>query len=275
MDKENKEKITKDNLTTGTTIFFKENQLGERMPTALIPSVLNYVYEINYINVYRIDTDTFENIPLERIFIMQNPIKLNNPSNQKFYLGEIVKFKGCNKKFVVSQVSEKDDIVCIYEIEFGSKIFEDVSLWVKISLLEHVEPSRTIDWSNEEFSKSFKDNPKKSYKDYRFGIAVRVLDSCLNDKKYKIIIVHDMSYYNIKICLDEKYTDQLLMETMLSLFNPYKSFRIEDEDVVKDNYRYYMETRITEKMKDKNFNPSSIRCIIDDEFRMKGVKKDE
>ena len=115
----------------------------------------------------------------------------------------------------------------------------------------------------------------KSYKDYRFGITVRVLDSCLNDKKYKIIIVHDMSYYNIKICLDEEYTDQLLMETMLSLFNPYKSFRIEDEDVVKDNYRYYMETRITEKMKDKNFNPSSIRCIIDDEFRMKGVKEDE
>lgn len=275
MDKENKVVIMKENLTIGTTIFFKENQLGERMPIVLIPSVLNYVYENNYINVYRIDTNDFENISLERIFSITNPIKLNNPSNQKFYLGEIVKFKGCNKKFIVSQISENDDIVYIYEIEFGSKIFEDVSLWVKADLLDHVEPSRAIDWSNEEFSKSFKDNPKKSYKDYRFGIAIRVLDSCLNNKKYKIIIVHDMSCYNIKICLDEEYTDQLLMETMLSLFNPYESFRIEDEDVVKDNYYHYMEARITEKMKDKNFNLSSIRCIIDDEFSMKGVKEDE
>ena len=107
-----KEKITKDRLTTGTTIFFKENQLGKGMPTALIPSVLNnYVYENNFINVYRIDTNTFEDISIERIFNIANPIKLNDPSNQKFQIGDIVKFKGNDKKFVVLKASNIDDMV--------------------------------------------------------------------------------------------------------------------------------------------------------------------
>lgn len=246
MDKENKEKITKDDLTTGTTIFFKENQLGEGMPTALIPSVFNYVCVNNCINVYRIDTNTFENIPLERIFSIANPIKLNNPSNKKFHLGEIVKFKGNDKKFVVTQASSVNDIndmVCIYEIEVGTNISNDISLCVKQDLLEHVEPTHVIDWDNEEFSKAFKDNPKKSYRDYRFGINIRVLDSYDNLGKYKIIIVHNMAWFNIKICRDERYTDSLLSETMLTLFNPYESFMLRDENPIKENYCKYMEER--------------------------------
>ena len=245
-----KEKITKDMLTTGTTIFFKENQLGEGMPTALIPSVLNYIYVNNCINVYRIDTNTFENIPLERIFSIASPIKLNDPSNQKFQIGDIVKFKGNDKKFVVTQASSFNDIndmVCIYEIEVGRNISNDISLCVKQDLLEHVEPSHVIDWGNEEFSKAFKDNPKKSYRDYRFGINIRVLDGYENLKKYKIIIVHNMAWFIIKICLAEEYTDSLLSETMLSLFNPYESFRIHDENIIEENYYHYMETRGVKK----------------------------
>lgn len=241
-----KEKITKDSLTTGTTIIFTENQLGEGMPSKLIPSVLNYVYENNHINVYRIDTNTFEDIPMERIFSIANPIKLNDPSNQKFQIGDIVKFKGNNKKFVVFQASSINDIndmVCIYEIEVGTNISKDISLCVKQDLLEHVEPSHVIDWGNEEFSKAFKDNPKKSYRDYRFGINIRVLVGYENLEKYKIIIVHNMAWFIIKICRDEEYTDLLLSETMLSLFNPYESFRIHDENIIKENYYQYMEER--------------------------------
>lgn len=247
-----KEKITKDDLTVGTTIFFKENQLGEGMPIAFIPSVLNYVCQNNCINVYRIDTNTFEDIPIERIFSIANPIKLNNPSNQKFHLGDIVKFKGCNKKFVVSQASSANDtddtdMICIYEIEVGTNISKDISLGVKQDLLEHAELYHVIDWGNEEFSKAFKDNPKKSYRDYRFGINIRVLDSYDNLEKYKIIIVHNMAWFNIKICRDEEYTDSLLSETMLSLFNPYESFRLRDENVIKENYCQYMEARGVKK----------------------------
>lgn len=247
-----KEKITKDMLTTGTTIFFKENQLGEGMPTALIPSVLNYIYVNNCINVYRIDTNTFENIPLERIFSIANPIKLNDPSNQKFQIGDIVKFKGNDKKFVVTQASsiyenDNDDMVCIYEIEVGKNISKDISLGVKQDLLEHVEPSHVIDWGNEEFSKAFKDNPKKSYRDYRFGINIRVLDGYEKLEKYKIIIVHNMAWFNFKICRDEEYTDSLLAETMLSLFNPYESFMIRDDNIIKENYCKYMEERGVKK----------------------------
>lgn len=247
MDKENKEKITKDDLTTGTTIFFKENQLGEGMPTAIIPSVLNYIYVDNCINVYRIDTNTFENIPLERIFSISNPIKLNDPSNQKFHIGDIVKFKGNDKKFIVFKASNIDNTVCIYEIEVGTNISNDISLCVKQDLLEHVEPSYVIDWDNEKFSKAFKDNPKKSYRDYRFGINIRVLDGYENLEKYKIIIVHNMAWFNIKICRDEGYTDSLLSETILSLFNPYESFMIRDENPIKENYCKYMEERGVKK----------------------------
>lgn len=242
-----KEKITKDRFATGTTIFFKENQLGEGMPSKLIPSVLNYVYQNNFINVYRIDTNTFEDISIERIFNIANPIKLNDPSNQKFQIGDIVKFKGNDKKFVVLKASNIDDMVCIYEIEAGKNISKDISLGVKQDLLEHVEPSHVIDWDNEEFNKSFKDNPKKSCRDYRFGINIRVLDGYKKLEKYKIIIVHNMAWFIIKICLAEEYTDSLLSETMLSLFNPYESFRIHDENVIEENYYHYMETRGVKK----------------------------
>lgn len=81
------------------------------MPSKLIPSVLNYVYQNNFINVYRIDTNTFEDISIERIFNIANPIKLNDPSNQKFQIGYIVKFKGNDKKFVVLKASNIDDMV--------------------------------------------------------------------------------------------------------------------------------------------------------------------
>lgn len=247
-----KEKITKDMLTTGTTIFFKENQLGEGMPSKLIPSVLNYVYQNNCINVYRIDTNTFKDIPIERIFNIVNPIKLNDPSNQKFQIGDIVKFKGNDKKFVVTQASsiyenDNDDMVCIYEIEVGTNISKDISLCVKQDLLEHIEPSHVIYWDNEEFSKAFKDNPKKSYRDYRFGINIRVLDGYEKLEKYKIIIVHNMAWFNFKICRDEEYTDSLLSETMLSLFNPYESFRLRDDNIIKENYYQYMEAKGVKK----------------------------
>lgn len=110
--KMDKEKITKDRFATGVLLsFFKENQLGEGMPSKLIPSVLNYVYQNNFINVYRIDTNTFEDISIERIFNIANPIKLNDPSNQKFQIGDIVKFKGNDKKFVVLKASNIDDMV--------------------------------------------------------------------------------------------------------------------------------------------------------------------
>lgn len=110
--KMDKEKITKDRFATGVLLsFFKENQLGEGMPSKLIPSVLNYVYQNNFINVYRIDTNTFEDISIERIFNIANPIKLNDPSNQKFQIGYIVKFKGNDKKFVVLKASNIDDMV--------------------------------------------------------------------------------------------------------------------------------------------------------------------
>lgn len=247
MDKENKEKITKDNLTTGTTITFIEDQLdektGEVIDSKLILSTLNYVYENNYANVYRTDTNTFEDIPFERIFNIKKPTQLNSLSEQKFHIGDIVKFEDNNKKFVVSQTSSINDMVCIYEIEVGTNISKDISLCVKQDLLEHVEPSYVIDWDNEKFSKAFKDNPKKSYRDYRFGINIRVLDSYDNLGKYKIIIVHNMAWFNIKVCRDEEYTDSLLSETMLSLFNPYESFMLRDENIIKENYCKYMEER--------------------------------
>lgn len=253
-----KEKITKEDLTTGTTIFFKENQLGEGMPTALIPSVMNSIYVDNCINVYRIDTNTFENIPLERIFSIANPIKLNNPSNQKFHIGDIVKFKGNDKKFIVFKASNIDDTVCIHEIETGINISKDISLCVKQDLLDYAEPSHVIDWDNEEFIKSFKVNPKKSCRDNRFGINIRVLPGYENLKKYKIIIVHNMAWFNIKICRDKEYTDSLLSETMLSLFNPYESFRLRNENVIEKNYYQYMETEgvyIKELLKKRNNYP--------------------
>lgn len=56
-----------------------------------------------------------------------------------------------------------------------------------------------------------------------------------------------MAWFIIKICLAEEYTDSLLSETMLSLFNPYESFRIHDENVIEENYYHYMETRGVKK----------------------------
>ena len=56
-----------------------------------------------------------------------------------------------------------------------------------------------------------------------------------------------MAWFIIKICRDEEYTDLLLSETMLSLFNPYESFRIHDENIIKENYYQYMEERGVKK----------------------------
>lgn len=230
MGNENKVKITKENLTIGTTIFFIENELdedtGEILFTNLIKSVINYVYENNNcINVYRIDTNSFEDISLERIYTFKNPNLLSNSSDKKFHIGEIVKFKNCNKKFVVSKTSDKYDMVCIYEIEFGPKISEDISLYVRSDLLEHVEESSHIIVGT---SKSFKDNskPYKDYSSYPFGIAVRVIDGYNNLKKYKIIIIQNMEWYHIKICLTEEYSDSILMCLLhiVFQFNPFKNF---------------------------------------------------